>query len=287
MENNHYVLCHYHIFKNAGSSLDEALRKHFGKRWSPFEGRHANDILDFNDLRSFLNDHPDVKAVSSHLCKPPTPSSTVLPVVFLRSPLARARSVYEFTRKDLLQPFREAAASSFSDYLKWALSGEPGGHVIRDYQVVHLSSASFHKPSILHAKATESNYEEAIQLLEQWPVIGIVEKYAQSIKLIEKVYRPYIPKLRLIYEHENVSNLGKIGQIGKWFEKVNQRYCPKLNLAHQQENVMTANCKTAKLREEIGEELYQEFLNQNQLDYRLYEYGCLRLKQLCELNSIV
>lgn len=285
-DKNNYALCHYHIFKNAGSSLDEALRKHFGKHWSPFEGTHAHDILTNRDLRNFLNDHPNVAAVSSHLVRPPTPAESVLPIVFLRDPLARARSVYEFTRKDPLQPYREHVTSSFSDYLKFALTDNPVGHVIRDYQVIHLSSASFNESSIIHAKATEAHFDEAVQLLEKWQVIGIVEQYALSIKLIEKVYQPYFPKLKLTYEHENVSPEGIRAQIGNLLKKLHQRYFPTMKVEHILQSVGEVKSKSEKLREEIGEDLYREFLNQNKLDYRLYAYGCDRLKKLSELNGI-
>jgi hypothetical protein len=253
MFNNNYVLCHYHIFKNAGTSLDAALRKHFGEEWTTFEGSNAHDIQSSLDLLNFLSANPAIKAVSSHLARPPTPKNTVLPVAFLRDPLTRARSVYEFTRLDATQPFRDAAMSTFADYLRWAFSGQPGGVVIRDYQVIHLSSASFHERGILYAKETESHYDEAFQLLDSWPVIGIVDKYAQSIKLIEKIYRQYFPNLELNYAHENIT---------------------------------TVNNQIEKIREEIGEELYIKFCEQNELDYRLYEFARKKLKLLCEVNAI-
>lgn len=254
MKYENYKICHYHIFKNAGTSLDKALQKHFGSNWSAFEGIHAHDIKSNQELMAFLSSHPDIKAVSSHLCRPTTPLKEILPIVFLRDPLARARSVYEFTRLDKSQPFRESALGTFSDYLTWALSGAPGGLVIRSYQVVHLSSASFCPEGILFAIAAESHFEEAIQLLKSWPVIGIVEQYARSIKLIEKIYQNYFPDLTLTYEHENITSTGN---------------------------------NTSKIREEIGEGLFNEFNKQNKFDYQLYEFACQRLNQLCKTNEIL
>jgi hypothetical protein len=178
-------------------------------------------------------------------------SPSILPIVFIRDPLLRAKSVYEFTRNDPNQPFRESTTSSFSDYLKWALSGAQGGVVIRDYQVIHLSAASFHAAGILDAVATESNLNEAIQFIESWRVIGIVEKYAQSIKLIETVYRNYVPDLELTYEHENVTSTSQDVQA---------------------------------IKNEIGDALFQEFYRQNKFDYQLHEYACARLEKLCELH---
>jgi hypothetical protein len=251
MINNKYRIGHFHIFKNAGTSIDRALKKNFGDRWATFEGVHAHDIKTNEELLEYFSQHPNIQAASSHLCRPPLNSPMVLPIVFLRDPLERAKSVYEFTKLDDSQPFRESTTSSFSDYLKWALSNAPGGVVIRNYQVIHLSSASFCEKGILHSIATDINFREAIQIIDSWEVIGVVDQYLQSIKLIETVYRKYFPELRLTYEHENVTNTG---------------------------------CTRKQLENEIGNELYEEFFKQNQLDYKLYDHARRRLDQLSALH---
>ncbi len=82
MKYENYKICHYHIFKNAGTSLDKALQKHFGSNWPAFEGIHAHDIKSNQELMAFLSSHPDIKAVSSHLCRPTAPLKEILPIVF-------------------------------------------------------------------------------------------------------------------------------------------------------------------------------------------------------------
>ncbi len=238
------ILVHYHIFKNAGMSVDAALKRYFGKQWATFEGAHAHDVKSSSELRGFLEAHPNVRAVSSHLARPPLPSSRSAPVVFLRHPLMRARSVYEFTRRDASQPFREATSGSFAEYLEWALSGAPGGVVVRDYQVIHLSSASFSPQGILAARASEAELAEAIALLDAWPAVGVVEKYVESLHWMEHAYRDLFPGLTLRPEHVNRTG---------------------------------GNVEEATLRSEIGEDLFREFERQNRLDYRLYEYSLNRL----------
>jgi hypothetical protein len=124
MINKKYRVAHFHIFKNAGTSIDRALKKHFGDRWGTFEGTHAHDIRKNEELLEYFAKNPDIEAVSSHLCRPSLKSTTVLPIVFIRHPLERAKSVYEFTKVDDTQPFRQSTTSSFSNYLEWALSKE-------------------------------------------------------------------------------------------------------------------------------------------------------------------
>ncbi len=62
----------------------------------------------------------------------------------LRHPVDRARSVYHFTRRDPVQPDHDAAAAGdFAHYVE-RVAGNPGqGIAIRNYQVYHLSDASF------------------------------------------------------------------------------------------------------------------------------------------------
>jgi hypothetical protein len=238
------ILVHYHIFKNAGMSVDAALKRCFAEQWSTFEGAHAHDVKSSSELREFLEANPHIRAVSSHLARPPLPSSRSAPVVFLRHPLLRARSVYEFTRQDSSQPFRAATSGSFAEYLEWALSGAPGGVVIRDYQVIHLSSASFCPQGILAARASEAELGEAIALLDTWPVVGVVEQYERSLHLMEQAYRDLFPGLTLRPEHINRTRAG---------------------------------VEEATVRREIGEDLFREFERQNRLDYRLHEYSLNRL----------
>lgn len=252
-DDNPPVIIHYHIFKNAGSSLDLALQQHFGNQWTTYEGSHAHDLRTSADIGKFLKANPAIRALSSHLARPPLPHGNALPIVFLRNPLLRARSVYEFTRKDPGQPFREATTGTFADYLDWALSGAPGGVVIRNYQVIHLSSASFADQGILAAQASDADLLEAKALLQSWKAIGIVEKYAQSLEVIEHAYRQVFPQLALQPEHVNRSD---------------------------------TTSREDSIRDEIGERLYLEFNRQNQLDNQLYRYATERLADLCAAYEV-
>ena len=135
------VLVHYHIFKNAGTSVDVALQRSFGSRWTTFEGSHARDVQTSGQLGRFLQDRPEVCAVSSHLARPPLPFPGCRPIAFLRHPLLRARSVYEFVRRYPEQPGCPAShRQSFSMFVQWALDGDEaeGASVIRDCQLGHL-----------------------------------------------------------------------------------------------------------------------------------------------------
>jgi len=93
----------------------------------------------------------------------------------------------------------------------------------------------------------EADVQEAITLLETWPALGVVERYEQSLHLIERTYGDLFPALRLRPEHANRTS------------------------AAQDE---------ARIRREIGEDLFREFETQNHLDYRLYQYALDRFTEL-------
>ncbi len=248
------VLIHYHIFKNAGMSVDAALESSFGSQWVRFEGIHAHDVQGMENLRAFLVGHPDLAAVSSHLARPPLPWASCMPIVFLRHPILRAQSVYEFTRRDSSQPFHaEARDNELAGYVRWALGKGPGGIVIRDYQVVHLSSASFRGPSILDTRATPDDLAEACDLLTAWGLVGIVESYGESAQLFQSAYAARAPQLRFEVNWRNRTNLEE----------------------------MTHEERLEAIRTRLGRTLFEDLLGSNALDLKLYGHGQRVFRDAC------
>lgn len=240
------TLIHFHIFKNAGTSIDASLKRCFGKRWTTFEGENAHDLRSSAQLAQFMAANPHVRAISSHLVRPPLPTPDCLPIVFIRHPLLRAYSVYQFTRNDPSQPFSHVAKDyDFSDYIRWALEEAPGSIVIRDYQVVHLSDASWRCDHILDARAAERDLEQATALLDHWGMAGVVEEFDRSIDAYQALYGPLQPDLSLGYDRENVSETG----------------------SHP------ADIRLEQLGSLLGRELRQRFMEANVLDLALHTHA--------------
>lgn len=240
------IVIHYHIFKNAGSSVDASLRHSFGVRWGTFEGLHAHAIQSSEDLGRFMAANPHLVAISSHLARPPTPDARCLPVAFVRHPLLRAYSVYNFTRHDTSQPYSDVAQDlGFPEYIAWALRRERGSIVIRDYQVVHLSDASWRADHILNACAQPSDLEQACQLLTDWGVVGVVEQFDLSTQVFQALYGPQLPGLAFLPRWENST------------------------AAIQS----TMHDRLESLQHALGETLYVDFMDANRLDLALYAHA--------------
>jgi hypothetical protein len=245
------IIVHYHIFKNAGSSIDHILQRAFGERWTSLEGATATSLLGPHDLSTFLINRPEILAVSSHLLRPPAPEGfNVLSIVLIRNPLDRAFSVYSQLRRNTAGGLlNEAVArqTSFSRFVLWCLNNKSrGGMVIADYQVIHLSSASFRREHIYKARATNDDLRETIGYLSNGPCFGTVDRFDATVA-----------RLR---EAAGVANLD-------------------IPAAAVAENATTGRPhnlpeRLSIAREQLGQALYDRYRLENELDYQLYEWAC-------------
>ena len=248
------VLVHYHIFKNAGTSVDVALQRSFGSRWTTFEGSHARDAQTSEQLGRFLADRPEVCAVSSHLARPPLPFPGCRPIVFLRHPLLRARSVYEFVRRYPEQPgYRASQQQSFSRFVEWALDADEaeGAGVIRDCQLGHFMNPLL-GTELRTAPPTVRDLHEAKVLVESWGIVGIVEDYKTSARRFQEKYASEFPDLDFVDVRANRTSTG----------------IPDV------EGAMRA------MREELGTELFDRLIEANQLDLELYDWAVRRFPRI-------
>lgn len=132
------VVCHYHIYKNSGTSFDAALAQCFGPRHLSFDGPFPYFTIDRTQLDRIIQRNPDAVAFSSHQIRLPVPTSLdyrVLAAVFLRNPYLRVASIYRFKRAtaDGTRTSDLARALSFPDWLDHAL-GDP-------QEMTHVSNA--------------------------------------------------------------------------------------------------------------------------------------------------
>lgn len=96
-----YVLVHYHIFKNAGSTIEYVLQRAFGNRFRAVHGPQPDSVLFGVDLARFLAKNPEVTAVSSHHLKyplPVLPRTQIFDCCFLRDPIQRLWSMHKYLR---------------------------------------------------------------------------------------------------------------------------------------------------------------------------------------------
>jgi len=196
------VIIHRHIFKNAGTTFDYILQNNFGDAFCD----HRDDLpmrrggLDY--LMGFLERNQNIRALSSHHIWFNPPGHTgieLIPVVFLRHPIERIRSVYYFEQQQQSDTPGAIMAkkSDFKGYVAWYMQEEVPG-TIRDFQTRFLIGV---RPKIA---ITNQLFNFAIKTLESYTFFGIVDLFDESIGFLEKEFRQMGFNLNMSYIPQNV-----------------------------------------------------------------------------------
>lgn len=152
-------------------------------------------------MAGYIHDHPELRVVSSHnawLPPPEVPGLDVIPVVFVRHPLDRVRSVYDFERSQSsgTQGVEVARSSDIRGYVEWRLSYLEGSdRTIRDFQAMRLAPAG----------RGDDEVTRAIDATNRLPFVGLVEAYAPSLRSLEAILATRFDAPRLKSVHANVT----------------------------------------------------------------------------------
>lgn len=237
------VIVHYHLFKNAGTSVDKILEKNFpGGQWSEVEGAD-NKKMQPEDLVNYIRNNPHLKAISSHtavVTVPELEDIEILPIFFLRHPIDRIRSAYDFERKqDAKTPGAiNAKAMDFNGYMGWRLS-TPNPWQVSDFHAMRLKDFQTFTP----AKQRHLFLPRAKESLTALPVVGLVEQFQASMERYQAYFKPYFPD----FTFENV----------------------RANVTTSKKATLADNLNAFKKR--IGEQSYKKLEEVNEDDFALYE----------------
>lgn len=205
-----FVIVHYHIFKNGGSTIEAILAREFGKResghaFATLHGPQASSTLDARDLERFLRRNPRVTVVSSAHLRYPKPAirhMVIFDCCFLRHPLERLDSLYRYSRNVDSEDFlsvrarRMNAREFFCDLLK------ESPHLISNVQVTQIACAgAFTRP------AHSYDLERAAGILADMAMPGLVEMFDESLTAAEYFLKPAFPRLSLEYVPRNVTRV--------------------------------------------------------------------------------
>ncbi len=234
------VIIHRHIFKNAGTTFDSILKNNFGDAFCD----HRDDVPMRKEgepyLKKYLGEHPDIKALSSHhLWFNPASDDRIqfVPVIFLRHPIERIRSVYNFERQQQSETPGAVMAKEmdFKAYVNWRMQDEVSP-VIRNMHTRFLAGVKGTEP------LQEKHFSTALKNMQQNPFVGVVDLFDKSLA----IFNNELKKLKL-----------------------------GLDFSYTPQNVMQANGKTdcetraSEILDEIGE-FADIVLEKNSYDLMLY-----------------
>jgi hypothetical protein len=246
------IILHYHLFKNAGTSVDEILKSNFGPRWRNHDQADPAGSVFADEIAALLTAEPELAALSSHQFRPPLPNTdrAVLPIVFLRHPIDRIRSIYTFDRKrGPVTPAAELACHhEFPEYVSTMLVERPD--LVRNAQTMLLTDAWDRATRRRLPIGTAGHFERATVFLASLAVVGVVEEYERSWAHFLDLIRPHHP--------------------GFAVDVVTRHNVDEHRAAGLEERL-------AQIRSQLGEALYDELHYANSLDLGLRRSALERL----------
>ncbi len=252
------VIVHYHLFKNAGSSVETILKENFGAAWLSHDGPDPAGAVFSHELARLIGEHPDVSAVSSHQVRPPVPAIPgveVLPVVFLRHPLDRVQSIYDFDRRrGPVTPAAELAAEhDFADYVDVLL--DRPGILVRNFQVRVLTDAWDYDRRLAARLPLAQHLERALAFVDSLPAVGLVCQWDLSWSQLAPWIQRSFPDFHVTTSaHFNAD-------------------------PHRPEGLPE---RLDRLRDRLGDARYQRLEDANTADFELYERARARLGVVAE-----
>lgn len=232
------IILHYHLFKNAGTSVDAMLAANFGDRWIEHEFEIVPRQSNSDAVRDFLIANPGIAALSSHTALLPLPvieGVEIFPILFVRHPLLRVRSAYIFERSQRVDTggTRLARSTDFAGYVR-ALLDHRRPNQVRNFQTSRLA--------LIAPGAGIPPLERALMACKTLPFVGLVERYDQSIERLTELLRPKLPDFQPLIVRRNATA----------FE------------------ARSMEAQLSDVREELGQALYGELIAANSRDLAVH-----------------
>ncbi len=235
------IIFHYHFFKNSGTSLDFILQRSFLNRWCSREFYGDRRSME-REAASWIDAENEMTCFSSHTYsgRPPSHGGLIcIPVFFIRHPLDRLVSVYEYERKQNAPGYGPEMAKRFD---------------LIDYVVkrnnIDSQLSNFHLNKLSEIFCVPNDVGEMSKLLDALPFVGVVDFFDKSMQSLAKVLNGY--GFSVSFE-ESV------------YENVNRDVFAGLD------------SRLDDLRKFVGNDFYSYLEDTNKSDLELYEKAKYRL----------
>jgi hypothetical protein len=197
------IILHYHIFKNAGTTIDLILENIFGENAKRIDAKKPRDLVPNRAVLQYVANNHSINSVSSHQLRFPAPEDSnfsFLPMVFIRHPIDRIFSIYSYNKKrnDEIRLVKEAKEKSASEYILWNLNSEKSRDM-KNFQVQFITNP------INKVEQSPNDLEIAKKLLHELFLCGVVDRLDESLVLAEESLRPFFNEIDFSYIRRNVS----------------------------------------------------------------------------------
>jgi len=199
-----FVLLHYHFFKNAGTTIEEILAHSFFENYGRLDSQDFDGAVSQEDLLSYLQHHPGMKAVSSHQFRypiPKVPGYIFFDLCFLRDPIDRIRSMYDYFREKPV-PGEPASELARTESIGGFIAALVRDHAYRvsNVQVNMLANGIVNDPP------ADTDLPRATDVMLKMSFPGVVDCFHESLIAGQHFLRPVFPNLALAQQPANVSS---------------------------------------------------------------------------------
>jgi hypothetical protein len=234
-------ILHYHFFKNAGTSFDQLIRLAHPNALTTREFERGRSKQK-KDLTDWVINSKAAFCFSSHTyCNLPPKIKNILfiPVFFVRHPIDRIVSVYEFERKQTVSGYGPDMAKRLSliDY-------------VHERNLIDTQLKNFHLHRLAQIAGVKPELNKVINFMNSLPFIGVVDKFEASIsKLSVLLVAHGLPQLPSVPVFENVNR----NSYASLEDRLND------------------------LRQNVGESFFHHMEQINVQDLQIYEYAKERI----------
>lgn len=235
------VILHYHLFKNAGTSLDAAFKENFSEEkgeWvtKEFSGQPRKNRQELNE---WIIKNSQAKCFSSHTAIFPVPEIEgikIIPIIFIRHPIDRIASAYSFEKKQGGDGFGPVLArnTTLAGYIETRLA------LTHDRQCRNFHA---HRLAAMFDERHGDEATRAKMAIEKLPFVGLVERYSDSLG-----------RLKVILDNEGFEGI-KLNAVEK---NVSRGVKKKLDE------------KLTEIKNEVGEVVFDQLVESNGVDMNLY-----------------
>jgi len=244
------IILHFHIFKNAGQTLDWTLEKNFRESFVLHSYQDPPGPLSLEKVLEYFKNNENLVAFSSHRIRFPIPESNlvnIIPIFFVRNPIDRAGSIYHFVKNKNSNDSLETIAAKKLDLKEFILWSFKNSKKQIENQQVRFISQNHFRPMF-------SKFSTACKYSKK-SLCGIVERFDDSMVVIEENLKKKFKNIDLSYKAQNV-NIKR-----------------KKSLAE----------KLEEIEGEIGKNLFHELQKKNEFDQKLCSFVNEQLEQKIKL----
>ena len=260
------VICHYHIYKNSGTSFDSLLARNFGDRHICFDGPFPFFTIDQEQLTRVIDRKDNLVAFSSHQIQLPPPASLdflVLPVVFIRHPLLRVLSIYKFKRQTFDGTSTSTAAQemSFKEWITHCFSNRQEITHISNAQTRLLGAVYRQRPLMRRKQyAMEYDVHQAVRNIENVRLLARTEYFNQDVARFPEILCRYGIEFNFMKtDPQNITS---------------------------KDHHMPINERLAKVRQMLSDKNYQQLLDANAQDLLLFKYASTLVSQRYQTKHV-